>query len=168
MIACIITNGWTPKDYLTILLAVITTWIAYQQWLTNELKVQHDLYERKFKVFTALIDFLNAVVVKGMEADDKSQEIRRVFLVRTRESNFLFKGCEILDYLNEIYKKAEDFGFKYLEVSNNDKLSKNESIAEIDRQREWLREQLKTGAKDRFVKHIKLYSPSHGFSECNH
>jgi hypothetical protein len=162
MTACIFTDGWTPKDYLTILLAVIATWIAYQQLLTNELKVQHDLYERKFAVFTALIDFLNAVVVKGLQADNQSLEIRSIFLIKTRESNFLFKGSEIPVYLDEIFNKAEDFGIKYVGIFDNPKLSKQEQIAAIDKEGRWLREQLKWGAKDKFVKYIKLYSSWRG------
>jgi hypothetical protein len=150
MNACQITDAWPLKDYLTILLAVIATFIAYQQWLTNKLKVQHDLYERKFAVFIALIDFLNATVVKGLQADNQSLEIRRVFLIKTRESNFLFNGVK-----SHI---TEDFGIRYVEISSNSKLSIQESNAEKDRQGEWLRAQLKSGAKDKFVKHIKLYS----------
>jgi hypothetical protein len=38
-------------------------------WLTNKLKVQHDPYDRKFAVFTALIDFLNSAVVTGLQPD---------------------------------------------------------------------------------------------------
>ena len=83
MIACIITDAWTLRDGLTFLLTAIAVWIAYQQWLTNELKVQHDLYEQKFAVFTVLIDFLNAVVVKGLQSDDQSLD--GVFFSSRRE-----------------------------------------------------------------------------------
>jgi hypothetical protein len=162
MIACI-TDAWTPKDYLTILLAIIATWIAYQQWLTSVLKVQHDLYERKLAVFTALIDFLSDVVVKGMETDARSLEIRRIFLIRTRESNFLFKKeSEIPDYLADVYAKAEEFGKSHVAISNDEKLSKLEQNAKIDAERKWLHDQLNTGAKDKFVEYIKLYSSWHG------
>lgn len=159
MIACIITDAWSPKDYLTILLAIIATWIAYQQWLTNKLKVQHDLYERKFAVFTTLIDFLNAVIEKGLYQDNQSLKIRENFLIKTRESYFLFKKeSKIPDYLTDVFKKAEDFGTNYCLISNDEKLSKQEQIAKIDKEREWLLKQLKTGAKDKFIEHIKLYS----------
>ena len=163
MIACIFLDAWTPKDYLTILLAIITVLIAYQQYLTNELKVQHDLYERKFSVFTTLIDFLNAVIEKGLYHDNQSLKIRELFLIKMRESNFLFeKKSKIPDYLANVFKKAEDFGVNHCVISNDDKLSKQEQIAKIGKEREWLLEQLKNGAKDKFSNYIKLYSPWHG------
>jgi hypothetical protein len=161
MIACIFLDAWTHKDYLTILLAIITAWIAYQQCLTNKLKVQHDLYERKFAVFTTLIDFLNAVIEKGLYQDNQSLKIREIFLIKTRESNFLFKGNEIPNYLAAVFKYTEDFGMKHVVISNDEKLSKQEQIAKIEKEREWLLEQLKNGAKDKFVKYIKLYSCWH-------
>jgi len=156
-------DAWTPKDSLTIFLATITALIAYQQWLTNKLKVQHDLYERKFSVFTTLVDFLNAVIEKGLYEDNQSLKIRELFLIKMRESNFLFeKKSKIPDYLADVFKRAEDFGVNHCVISNDDKLSKPEQIAKIDKEREWLLEQLKTGAKDKFVNYIRLYSSWRG------
>ncbi|HUA37923.1 MAG TPA: hypothetical protein VMA35_05930 [Candidatus Sulfopaludibacter sp.] len=157
-------GAWTLKDYSTIILPLVPTlimvYIAWQQWLTNKLKVQHDLYDRKFAVFTALIDFLNSAVVTGLQPDKHT--INHTFVVKTRESHFLFKGNEIPEYLDKVYEKAEAFGFKYIEISNNAALSLNDRNAELNKERSWLREQLKTGAKDQFANHLKLYSHWYG------
>jgi hypothetical protein len=66
MIACEITNAWTMKDLLTPLIAFFGTAITLLQWQTSKIKVQHDLFERRFAVYAALIDYLQIVVVKGI------------------------------------------------------------------------------------------------------
>jgi CHASE3 domain sensor protein len=83
---------------LTPTIAVVATYIAYQQHRTNKLKVRADLYDRRMDVFNAVTDLLGHI--GGAAAVDLDQ--LRVFLQKTRESYFLF-GNEIPEYLDKLY-----------------------------------------------------------------
>jgi len=88
---------------LTPTIAIVATYIAYQQHRTNKIKVRADLYDRRMQVFNAVTDLLGHI--EGAAAVDLDQ--LRVFLQKTRESYFLF-GDEIPEYLNELYKAGVD------------------------------------------------------------
>jgi hypothetical protein len=88
---------------LTPTIAVVATYIAYQQHRTNKLKVRADLYDRRMQVFNAVTDLLGHI--GGAAAIDLDQ--LRVFLQKTRESYFLF-GDEIPEYLNQLYEAGVD------------------------------------------------------------
>jgi hypothetical protein len=77
----------------TSVLGVIAVYIAWRHWWTDELKRRHDLYERRLKVYDALIDFF--------ETFEKASGIE--FLRQVRESRFLFSK-EISIYLDEVYR----------------------------------------------------------------
>ncbi len=77
----------------TIVLGLITVYIAWRHWRTDELKRRHDLYERRLKVYDAAIDFF-----ENFEKSDGCEFLRQV-----RESRFLFSK-EISGYLDGIYK----------------------------------------------------------------
>jgi len=77
----------------TSILGLITVYIAWRHWWTDELKRRHDLYERRLKVYDAVINFFeNFEKASGSE-----------FQQQVRESRFLFSK-EITEYMDEIYK----------------------------------------------------------------
>lgn len=88
---------------LTPTIAVVATYIAYQQHRTNKLKVRADLYDRRMQVVNAVTDLLGHIVSEGAVDFDHL----RIFLQKTRESYFLF-GDEIPEYLNDLYKAGVD------------------------------------------------------------
>jgi hypothetical protein len=156
MIACEFFGAWTAKDILTVssglltpFVAIIGLWIARQQWRTNHLKVQHDLYERRIAVYSTLMEIL---------AKGKFNEAGlSAFFQKTRESYFLF-GKEISDYLDLIYKKAAD-------LQDLDEDRRNTGLApeelhrlNVDRQNlmKWFKEQYDV-AREKFSEHLKLY-----------
>jgi hypothetical protein len=151
MIAC-----WsnTLSGLLTPLIAIISVWIAWQQWRTNHIKLQHDLFERRFAVFTALIDFLNLAIVKG-EVDPGNPRWK-TFHDKARESHFLFKGQDIPKYLEEVSKQVDILGTNYLKISTEN-LTPTERSAKLDIARQWLRNELESGANEKFAKHLRLY-----------
>jgi hypothetical protein len=57
---------------LTPFLACIGTYIAWQQYKGNKLKLRHDLYERRFKVYQGLTDLLGFI---GREADVHQEQL---------------------------------------------------------------------------------------------
>jgi hypothetical protein len=141
---------------LTPVLGVLTAYIAWQQWRTNQLRARHDLYERRFAVFTALVEFLSLVVLQGTKTEDLAWD---KFHYKTRESYFFF-GREIPDYLDQVYNKAFDLYGKNLKISSANSPTGeelNRLLVEKDQLREWLFEELKYGARDKFSKYLKLY-----------
>jgi hypothetical protein len=76
-----------------IVLGLIAAYIAWRHWRTDELKRRHDLYERRLKVYDAVMDFFD-----NFETCDGAEFLRQV-----RESRFLFSK-EISIYLDGIHK----------------------------------------------------------------
>jgi hypothetical protein len=76
-----------------IVLGLIAAYIAWRHWHTDELKRRHDLYERRLKVYGAVMDFF-----ENFETCDGAEFLRQV-----RESRFLFSK-EISIYLDGIHK----------------------------------------------------------------
>jgi hypothetical protein len=73
-------------------LGLIAAYIAWRHWHTDELKRRHDLYERRLKVYDAVMDFFD-----NFEKCDGAEFLRQV-----RESRFLFSK-EISIYLDGIH-----------------------------------------------------------------
>lgn len=86
---------------LTPFLAILATYIAYQQFRTNRLKVRSDLYDRRFRHYEGLAELLAHI---GAHADVGDEELR-AFSQKTRESYFLF-GEEVPKYLKTVYERA--------------------------------------------------------------
>lgn len=86
---------------LTPIIALITVYIAFQQYVTARRKLRMDLYEKRYRVFEGLKRFLAEIVRDGRVTDTN----QRQFLIDTKESLFLFdKGVN--DYLKLIYEKS--------------------------------------------------------------
>ena len=82
----------------TLILGGIAAYIAWRHWRTDELKRRHDLYERRLKVYDAVMDFF-----ENFEKSDGAE-----FERQARTSRFLF-SIEISAYLDTIYKEWSEF-----------------------------------------------------------
>ena len=161
MIACEFLDSLTTKDTLTVfsglltpLLAIIATYIAWQQWRTNHIKLQHDLYDRRLVVYLALMEFL-AHISRNASADINSGIS---FIQKTKESYFLF-GKEIPEYLESIYKKSVqlDYLHKKLHESNLPVGEERSRAAQESCDLSiWFGDQFEIGRK-KFEKYLKLY-----------
>jgi hypothetical protein len=88
------------KGLLTPIVAVIATYIAWQQYRANRYKLKLDLYQQRFRVFEALRDILAMMYTTGV---DEKQLFE--LLSKTREAQFLF-GPEINDYVETVWFHA--------------------------------------------------------------
>jgi hypothetical protein len=50
---------------LTPVIAIIATYIAYQQYRANQLKLRHELYDRRLLLYNAVAEFLAHIVREG-------------------------------------------------------------------------------------------------------
>lgn len=86
---------------LTPLIAVVMTYIAYQQWRTNKGRLTHELYDRRLTVFKAVTAFYGEMG----DAGTAKYGIVTKFSVATAEAEFLF-GDEVEEHIEELYKKG--------------------------------------------------------------
>lgn len=84
--------------------AIIASFIAYQQWRTAQNKLKHDLFDRRFSVYESSRNFLASVMTSGKIKDDELFK----FLLGTREAKWLLNE-KVAEYLEkDLYRKALD------------------------------------------------------------
>ena len=95
---------------LTPIIAIIASWIAYQQWKTSrrqhELaqdKLKLDLFDQRYKVYQGLLDFIDAANIDGRP----SREAFGRFYLAINPAKFLF-GDDLWKYLELVRKQAAD------------------------------------------------------------
>jgi len=148
------------KEFLQILsgvlvpaIAVITVYIAYQQYKTNRDKLRFELYDKRYSVYRALKTFVSLIIAQG------NIDLKRVFECNrdVKESEFLFDQ-EITSYLEEIFKKALELHAvheKYSSLPVGDERSRL-----VDKEGNlllWFENQI-TVATNKFSKYLSLKS----------
>ena len=81
-------------------IAITVVYIAYQQHKTNKQRLQHELYDKRMKVYNAATDFIYAIVRTGKAAPHWSD-----YAVVMSQSVFLF-GDDIRSYVTELSIKG--------------------------------------------------------------
>jgi len=88
---------------LTPTIAILGSVIAVLQWRINRLRLKHELFDKRYEIFTAAMAFVVSIVQNG-----KAIEVERIkFLQRTKGAKFLFPE-KIDKYLEDIHRKACD------------------------------------------------------------
>lgn len=128
--------------FLTPLIAVITTYIAIQQYRTNKLVAAHqlqiatkklnfDLYEKRFRIFQETKDFILRIAKEGkidiLEVHD--------FNININEAKFLF-SVDIVQFLQELQKRVLNYSHLTEEI-NNHNLFPVHSAEYAEKVREW-------------------------------
>jgi hypothetical protein len=88
---------------LTPVIAVVTTYIAVQQYRLAKFKVRHELFERRLAVYKAVVEYLSYVVRPTPPADESATKMIR----ETADAYFLFRP-ELTEYLHLLYTKGID------------------------------------------------------------
>jgi hypothetical protein len=86
---------------LAVVVACVGAGLAWQQVRIARIRLQHDLYDRRFAVFQAARSFLAEVMTHGYPSDDQI----RVYVVGTADAIFLLNE-DIATYLAEIRRKS--------------------------------------------------------------
>lgn len=89
------------QGLLTPLIAVITTYIAWQQWRATRLKMNMERYERRLAIYQAAHKFISMVI------SDLKPEVNDLFdfYSATAEADFLFPSS-IRQYLDDLFSHA--------------------------------------------------------------
>jgi hypothetical protein len=87
------------KGLLTPLIAIVTAYIAWQQWKANERRLILDRYDRRLKIYQRVIEF---IALSCRDFQPKPHEVI-AFRGATAEADFLF-GPEIGAYIQELSK----------------------------------------------------------------
>lgn len=90
---------------IPIMLAILGSYIAIQQYRTNRKKLKIELFEKRFKVFDSINKFIGAVV----RTQSVDQQQRNDFLAGTRGAEFLF-DITIKEYVDKIWETSVDLG----------------------------------------------------------
>jgi hypothetical protein len=84
-----------------IFIAGIGAWIAFRQMQIAATRLQHDLFDRRYKVFDAARRLLSDVLIDG----DSSPESLSAFVIGVSDALFLFDD-DLVAYLEEMRQHA--------------------------------------------------------------
>lgn len=100
---------------LPVCVAAYAVWVATRQWKTNSEKLRLDLYERRFHIYEATLNFYQSLMGTNDQLNSPEfQNHHRDFIKSCRESRFLFdKSSEITVLLEELQSQSfKIIGFK--------------------------------------------------------
>ena len=86
---------------LTPVIAITTTYIAWQQWRTNRQKLNLEKYDRRLRIYQEVVKILQITMRDAKASPDDLLQFR----TSVAEADFLF-GKEIAMYIDEIYKRG--------------------------------------------------------------
>ncbi|MBI3896029.1 MAG: hypothetical protein HY313_08865 [Acidobacteria bacterium] len=88
---------------LTPIIALVTVYIAYQQYHLERVRWKMQLYDRRYQIFRAVAELIAEILQIGTVSD----EGLRKFLRESRDKSFFFEK-DIQDFLDAVYEKAVD------------------------------------------------------------
>jgi hypothetical protein len=143
---------------LTPLIAVIATYIAWQQWQGNKLKLKMERYERRLRVYQEVVKMLKTCANGELRVFSVIVD----FGAATAEGDFLF-GPEIREYISEISTRAAklrsaNVQFKDFTQPVSQGYDHEKIVNEINTQTAWFVEQLveKSVARNKFSKYLDI------------
>ncbi len=139
------------KGLLTPLIAMVAVYIAWQQWRTNQLKVTLDRYDRRFRVYEEVVNFLTIIrrnATIGVEDIIKFQDA-------TSQTVFLF-GSDVCTYIDEIHERGVNLHRWSEEIDGNaNNAERKNTIAKKASELRWLSSQFDP-AKEKFKKYLDI------------
>gem|GEM_PF-2492706 len=88
------------QGLLVPVIALLGVWIAFHQWNTNRLRLQHELFDRRFKLYEEIINLFASVL--GSHSVNSFEHLS--FFEARMLARFLF-GEDIAQFLGEVTKK---------------------------------------------------------------
>lgn len=145
------------KDWIKVLTALITPMIAIvgsvigvEQWVLSKKRLQHELFERRIKLF----EVITTHIANGISAGIFSNEEETRLLRDTKHARFIF-GKDIADFVDEVYKKSVDLSFFTRREQQLNGVALEEAIEKRRRVFEWFQAEL-NNIQNRFEKYLQL------------
>lgn len=143
------------KALLTPVIAIVATYIAYQQWQTNRQKLNLERYDRRLRVYEEVRKILSIIV---RDANAGTEDLLK-FRTAVSEADFLF-GPEIPEYIDQIYKRGLNLRRWNTEYKDYTQLKpegyNHEEVVEgMHKELTWLTEQFEP-AKEKFRKYLDI------------
>ena len=143
------------KALLTPVIAMIATYIAWQQWKTNQQKLNLERYDRRLVVYEEVKKILSIVL---RDADASFDDLLK-FRTSVSEADFLF-GEEIPNYIDEIYKRGLNlhrWNQEYRDYTQEkpDNYDHKHVVDEMHKELNWLSMQFEP-AKEKFKKYLDI------------
>lgn len=143
------------KALLTPVIAIVATYIAWQQWQTNRQKLNLERYDRRLHVYEEVNKILSIIIRDAIASTEDLLNFR----TSVSEADFLF-GPEIPQYIDQIYrhglnlwrrtKEYRDYTQMEPEGYNHKKV-----VDDIETELTWFSEQ-SNEAKDKFKKYLDI------------
>lgn len=131
------------SGFLIPLIAVITAYIAYQQYKINQNKLKFDLYDKRFKVYYSLMGLISYVIQAGTTTKEETDK----FMREIYESKFLFHE-NVSNYLNIIHNRAKELRYLDKKIANARTTDEREKLLnEKDKHFDWFVDQMKESQK---------------------
>jgi hypothetical protein len=141
---------------LTPAIAIITTYIAIQQYRNGKAKLRHDLYDRRMAVYKAASKYLSLVVITYAITENPEEEKKALqeFIAANSESHFLFDK-EVVNYLALIHITGIMRPTTRYLIEKGDPAQVEEQKQKLAETTETHRQQLQ-GLQDVFMKYLDL------------
>lgn len=154
---CVVQVIEVSKGLLTPLIAIVATYVAWQQWQTNRQKLILDRYDRRLRVYEEVRKILS-IILRDTKA---SNEDLIKFRTAVSEADFLF-GPEIPEYIDEIYTRGVKLQYWSGEYRNyTQEMPKRydhmQVVNGINSELTWLTAQFEP-AKSKFKKYLDVSS----------
>jgi hypothetical protein len=138
---------------LTPLIAIVATYIAWQQWKGNQRKLLMDQYDRRLRIYEEVRKIL---IIVTRDVRPSPDDLLR-FKTSVSEADFLF-GPEIVAYIAEIYKRGLNL-WRWNQEYRDDTQKKPEGynhaavVDEMHKEIDWFAEQF-DAATQKFKKYL--------------
>jgi hypothetical protein len=151
----------TEKDWVDILQALLTptvaifgSYIAYQQWHINKVRLKHELYDRRMAVYTKLMDYIGVILSEAHVNDTAFFD----WMKKSYEGYFLFND-EIIKYFELINEKSRALR-KVHRTMSTDKAKGDEQLwgnlsMQDEELQQWFEKQF-NAAKEKFSPFLRL------------
>ena len=145
------------KDWIKVLTALLTPMVAIAgiaigvfQWKINQKRLQHELFERRIKLYTVITTHIANGISSGIFTNEEETQ----FLRDTKHARFIF-GKDIADFVDEIYRKSLDLSFFSRREEQLSGVALEKVIENRSRVFKWFEAEL-NNIQNRFEKYLQL------------
>jgi hypothetical protein len=135
-------------------IAAVVAYIVFQQWRTAHAKYRFDLYEKRFKIYQAVLDFIGNIVCDEI---DRNQVV--CYDIACQEAFFLFaEDVALLEYLTSLRKKGGDYNSlksQAQDIPGEPNPQRTELTNQMNQIKDWFFQQPDV-VKRKFARHISF------------